>query len=914
MDQLDHIVLACVEAKLFASAPPKMVGRYEILGQIGTGGMGAVFAAYDPQLDRRVAVKLVHADKKRGGKLLAEAQALAEVAHENVVEVFDVGMDGDELFIGMELVEGHDLEAWLAEEPRDWRAVLAVFLAAGQGLNAAHARGVVHRDFKPANVLIGKDGRVRVADFGLAAAVQEHEGEEETARETLDRTVTGPVAAGTPAFMAPEQHRGAATDPRTDQFAFCVSLYEALYGERPFRGESMADLERAKLVGLPKPPPGSGVPRWILSVLRKGTAPTPGQRYRDMPALLRGLRRRRSLPPWAAAGIGLAAAAGVAWVATARERCDGERGFGKVWNAERSAALERAVTGTEASYAEETALLLRTRLDAYAARWIEAASAVCRDRSDDAVEPLVLDVRQGCLDRRREEVRVTLEVLEHADSVERAVMTVADLPEPSTCSNLGADDRPVVSPEDAVLADALRLRLARATALAGVGDGDEGRDEARDVRADAKRAELADVVLEATLALGRIEQLRGNAKVAAEHLSAAALEATAGRHDAVAAEAAIAMIQIAGGWQASFEAAEDWNRHAVAALERMGTPPTLEANRLYSMGILSVMRSDPDLGQPQFERALALHRETLDEHHPRIVADLAGLADAKLRAGDDAGGLEYAELAHKSAQQAFGERHPKTATVRITLGHTLFRAAEYEQAALYFERARADLEASVGPESPILVPAYTGLGASLQRAGDLDAALAAFERADEVGAAVAGHPNVAVTANLLAEIRIERGEYEAALAQAERSVATREKIFGADHPELAIALLTEAKALVGLGRGEEAWRKVERVERVVADQPLPGPKKVYRLSVTGQALLALGRDDEAAQRLEAARREQEAIGAAKYDRAEVDFHYARALARTGERAKAVALAKAARDAFGDDAPQQVARVDAWLAR
>jgi tetratricopeptide (TPR) repeat protein len=613
----------------------------------------------------------------------------------------------------------------------------------------------------------------------------------------------------------------------------------------------------------------------------------------------------------------VAAVAGIAWIATGPQPCDGDRGIQKVWNAERRATLTDAVIGTEAAYAGETARRVSSRLDAYVARWTEAALTVCRERGRGEVDPVVLDVRQGCLDRRREELKVTLDVLEHAASVERAVMTVADLPDPSICSTLGADDRPIVSADAAALVDALRLRLARSAALAGVGDFDAAVEEASAVRADAEEAQLAEEALEGQLALGRLEQLRGNPEAAAEHLSAAALQATAGKHDAIAAEAAIAMIHIAGGWQASFEAAEDWNRHAVAALERMGMPPGLEANRLYSMGVLGVMRADPDLGQPLFERALALHRETLDEEHPRVALDLAALADAKLRADDTAGGVKYAELALASAKRAFGEHHPRTAVVRITVGNVMFRIGEYEQAGLYFERGRDDLEASLGLDTPVLGPAYEGLGAALQRIGDLDAALVAFERANEVvngERGIAGHPNVARIANMLAEVRIERGEYDAALAQAQRSVAMREKIFGADHHELVVALLTEARALLGLGRAEDAWRRIERVDRVVGDRELSGPREVYRLSVSGQALLALGRDAQAVAFLEAARRKQEEIQAATFDRAEVDFHLARALDRTGDRARAETLAMAAREAFGDRAPQQVARVDAWLAR
>jgi serine/threonine protein kinase len=226
------------------------VGRFLIERLVGSGAMGHVYAAYDPQLDRRIALKVLRPEVRAGdheARLLREARLAAKLTHENIIVVYDVGvLPGDQLFVAMELVEGRTLRQWLADEKRGWREVLAVLASAGRGLAAAHASGLVHRDFKPDNVLVGSDGRVRVTDFGLARSA--------SAATPLPDDVTTPLTVtgalvGTPAYMAPEQLRGEHADARSDLFGFCVSLYEALSGERPFAGSTIAQLTQAIVDG-----------------------------------------------------------------------------------------------------------------------------------------------------------------------------------------------------------------------------------------------------------------------------------------------------------------------------------------------------------------------------------------------------------------------------------------------------------------------------------------------------------------------------------------------------------------------------------------------------------------------------------------------------------------------------------------
>jgi hypothetical protein len=295
-----------------SAVTPDKIDRYMLIRPLGAGGMGKVYAAYDPDLDRKVAIKLLHADgagsADHRARMLREAQAMARVASPNVVQVFDVGAFDDQIYITMELVAGGTLRGWLAEAPRTWRDIVRVFVAAGRGLAAAHAKELIHRDFKPDNVLVDGD-RVCVGDFGLATArgapVRASLAELAVEPAELDRRVTeaGSIL-GTPAYMAPEQLAGEEADARSDQFAFCVALYEALYRVRPYEAPSIPALIAVMSERAVRPP--AGLPSWLRAVLARGLATDRARRYPAMADLLadleRGLARRRRM--WTAAAIG----------------------------------------------------------------------------------------------------------------------------------------------------------------------------------------------------------------------------------------------------------------------------------------------------------------------------------------------------------------------------------------------------------------------------------------------------------------------------------------------------------------------------------------------------------------------------------------------------------------------------------
>jgi serine/threonine protein kinase len=277
------------------------VGRYEVVEKIGAGGMGEVYRARDPQLHREVALKLVKPQFMRGrggaehrARLLREARAMAQLTHPNVVRVYDVGEHEDGVFLAMELVEGTDAAKWYRAERPKWQRVLGVFRAAGRGLAAAHAAGLVHRDFKPANVLVGDDQRVRVMDFGLARAVEDVRGDDAPTQPdpSWSEIVTSHgVVVGTPAYMAPEQFVGLPADARSDQYAYCVSLWEALFLRLPFGGANARAIGAAKANDeLRMPPPDSDVPRALVDVLARGMASDRERRFDAMRDVLRALR------------------------------------------------------------------------------------------------------------------------------------------------------------------------------------------------------------------------------------------------------------------------------------------------------------------------------------------------------------------------------------------------------------------------------------------------------------------------------------------------------------------------------------------------------------------------------------------------------------------------------------------------
>ncbi|MCH9688704.1 MAG: serine/threonine-protein kinase, partial [Deltaproteobacteria bacterium] len=517
-------------AEADASTPPSVhrIGRFRVVERLGRGGMGVVYRAYDPELDRPVAIKVLRPDVHGAGerdaqaRLLREAQAMARLSDPNVIMVHEVGTVDDRVFVAMEYVEGPTLRQWM-HQPRPWTTVLPVFLGAGQGLAAAHRAGLVHRDFKPDNVLIDPEDRVRVLDFGLARALEDHGTDGSTPvtpiaeRPDVDSlhtplTQTGAVM-GTPAYMAPEQMLGHCADARSDQFSFCVALYEALYRQRPFAGDTLATLSMNVVRGrLREPPAEARVPGRLFTALRRGLTVDPDARFERMEDLLGALEQppthwwRRALVVGALGATATVAMAGL-WREDATDACGGLRDqLTGVWDPARREQVRDAIEGTGRDFAPRVAQTTLGMLDTYAAGWITQAEDACGaalvGQPDDEAER-----RRDCLEQRRVELGALVDALAEAEEgmVHAAVTATADLTDLGACADPRrlSDQHVVDDPEVRQQLARARGQLAHAKARGALGHYDEAVELASEVIERARA--LGSPTLEA---MGRM--IRGN--------------------------------------------------------------------------------------------------------------------------------------------------------------------------------------------------------------------------------------------------------------------------------------------------------------------------------------------------------------------------------------------------------------------
>lgn len=455
------VLAALVRGDREAWKPGARIGRYVLGARIGKGGMGSVFRAEDLELGRGVALKKLHAgagDDERA-RLLREARAAAQLQHPNTVAVYEVGESGGESYLAMELVDGETLTAWLASTKRSRADILRILVQAGRGLAAAHARGLVHRDFKPDNVLVDKTGRARVADFGLARHGEPASGGPPVAMQLSRMTQTNTLS-GTPAYMAPELVEGDAPNARTDQYAFAVTAFEAIHGQHPFRGDTVEALWLEMSSG--RIAAGSkSVPAWLDKHVRRGLAVDPKARWQSVAAMVDALESPPRGKTFLAVGAALVVIAGgaVAYAATrepARSPCEGAgTDIAAVWPGRR-ADLGKLANAPEIAAA----------LDGFASQWQDGARASCRATESQTQTPELAEKRAICLDRARIKLSAAIEAI--AQSPVGARATVDELPDLAPCDDLDALKRgvdvPVLKGEREELR-AAEIELARAETL-----------------------------------------------------------------------------------------------------------------------------------------------------------------------------------------------------------------------------------------------------------------------------------------------------------------------------------------------------------------------------------------------------------------------------------------------------------------
>ena len=727
------------------------IGRYVVLGLLGRGGMGEVYAAYDPELDRKIAVKLLRA---RGGneaaadgktRLLREAQAIARLSHPNVVVVYDVGTFRESVFIAMEFVEGHTLGYWLQAQTRRWREVLDVYVAAGRGLVAAHAAGLVHRDFKPDNVMITKVGHIRVMDFGLAreqtttdepslagqlaldagaraAALADTFGAgidpDATAKLGTDGlpeatttasggylrlklTQTGAML-GTPAYMAPEQFAGTGGDARSDQFSFCVALYEGVYGRRPFEGDNALALMANVVAGtVTDPPPEARVPAWIRRILLRGLSTEPKNRYPSMTELLAALghdpavRRRRWLT--AAMVAALVAGGGVGahrFTAGQRAICAGGPGrAAAVWGTDRRAAIERAFTKSgnrRAALAFSGAAAL---FDQYVARWTGMYEESCQAtnvRGEQSAE--VLDLRMGCLGERLSSLRALSDVFASADSgvVDNAVSAAGSLPSLDRCADVAMLRAVIKPPADPLLRAKVfstREEVAKVNALGIAGQCDRAKTMGMTVLDAAKGIGYAPLAAEASFTLGRLVDNCIAPRQGIEYLEGAVVSAEASHDDEVVLGASIYLATLYADRVLDLHLSQFWIRHAEAILARSPNHPVLESwVSVARSALLSAEGRDAD-ALVEDKRALALKEAALGRLNADTAVSMMNVAARLHTLGRDAEAIPIGDQAIEVFTKLLGVDSTSVAQALVNQSECLTSVRRFDAARAAIGRA-----------------------------------------------------------------------------------------------------------------------------------------------------------------------------------------------------------------------------------
>jgi tetratricopeptide (TPR) repeat protein len=909
------------------------VGRYLLLDRLGTGGMGVVYAAYDPELDRRIALKLLSPDGPHGAsspegqlRLQREARALARLSHPNVVTVYDVGSVGPQVFVAMELVDGQTLRSWLAGEPRPWQQVVRCFVEAGRGLAAAHAVGLVHRDFKPDNVLVGRDGKVRVTDFGLARTV---EPVPEASADSLQGQGQAPrvggvtsaqagsarasslagAQAGTPRYMAPEQWLGAATGPFTDQFSFCVALWEALHGEPPFEGDSLAALSQAVLEGRLRAAPArrQGVPARIQAALVQGLQREPSARHASMEALLTLLefdparRRRRTLALVTAGGLVLGLpVAGAMWRAyNPVELCAGGRErVLAVWGETAREGVRRGLVASGAPGAETTWEVLSRRMEGYTADWASMHREACEatrvrgEQSDD-----LLGRRMLCLDRALHRVSALARELERADraTAGKALDAAHALPLLRECADAEALLGAPRLPEDpAVRQQVLTLReqISELETLRELGRLKEAIPRAEAVTKAAEALPYRPIQAEALLIEGDLRRVDYQLPSAAEVLRRAALRAEAGRQDAIALEAWIYLLLLDGSDRKELAEARRSLEHAQATLERLG-----RRDLRLEMKLLGA-RAGLAYAEGRMAEALALDQERASRVEQELGPDAPALAPALHNLSSSLVTLDRKDEAFAAIQRSLTlhERHWGRDTLNYASALNALAVIErgrkrYPEARAAYEQALGIYARITGERSAYYSQALSNLAILLHFQGEHEAALAHFQRAADIEREVLGADSerFANTLTHMTQAYNKLGRYEESLAAGREALAIRTAKLGPRHVMVASTLDSLGMTLRKLGRRPEALEHFQRAQDIVtASLPEDHAYHIITQAHVGEEQLALGRAAQARASFERAMALDQRRPQPLYKKEEFQFLLAQAAWEIGgpERARA----------------------------
>lgn len=804
--------------ELAANETPTHFGRYHLLTTLGAGGMGSVHLAFDPLLERRVALKILRSPASCGPsselatepgtgakagsgpdqeRLQLEARTLAKLDHPNIVDVYDVGSEHGRVYIAMEYLQGQTMRRWL-DEARGWRVIVEIMLQAGRALAAAHATGLVHRDFKPDNIMIDAEGRATVVDFGIVRSigsrdpeldnelVATHKARRSKKSASRDKLTTTGSVMGTPAYMAPEQSSGVPCDGRADEFSFCVTFFEALYGRRPFQDYGTHEGLAAHAAMQPDLPEHARfVPKWLHALLVTGLSGDPRDRHGSMERLVGAIEAqlhgaKSSRRAWAG-GLALA---GMLLAVTQHSELLGASDpcprahdqWQQVWTDEQKATIELAMTQTRVPWAADTWSRIERRIDARVNTWLDVHTRVCTEtRVLNRASDRDFDERMRCLRLDRARLGAISSELAQADAemMSRALQAAESIPDPERCLDAVELRKSRPWPQDwATLREVELLRMELATVNTAYETGRWRRAAKIGHALNHKALELGyrPLLAETNLLLSNISFDLGNADAALEHARATVLHASASGFRTPAAAATIRQIftlsTIGKVDAADALVDEAWNRLAAA-----GTPYDLESLLLNNQGIIAAIRGKLATAHEHFSAAIAASRSHVGPQSSEMSGVINNLALVHKAEGNFAEALELLQESVRLDTAALGPDHPELALSKANIARTRLNLGQPRQAVVGARRALALCESAAGDRSQgcafnrkILRSALYMLGAHREieqlNRGRNTGKQSRYARADQW----AGN----------ARLEFARGRLKPALAQLERALAVFE--------------------------------------------------------------------------------------------------------------------------------------------
>ncbi len=816
-----------------------VIGRFEIRRELGRGAMGIVYLAYDPELDREVAIKVLINDgplaAEEAERLQREGQSLARLSHPNVVSVHEAGIEETQRYVVMERLTGHTLDEWLSEESRDAEEIMGVLRQAGAGLNAAHQAGLVHRDFKPRNVMVCANSDVKVTDFGLvrmvdggtdeALAKEQRGPNAQPSMTPLRLSITGSVI-GTPAYMAPEQLREGTATAKSDQFAYCATAYQALCGKRPFKGETLPALiesiEASETSGLTWPAGLSIRPR-IRSAIAKGLAVDSSKRHASMEILLEELKpkpagRRGRI---ALAGIaGIAIAAGAVSLATTEEHdraCDGaSQRMQGIWDSDAKTLVQKGLLATAETYAEDVWSRIETRMDSFSSNWTATHTQTCEatvKHKEQSAE--LMDRKMACLDSQLGAARTLVEAWQQADSssVASAQQALRAIGSPADCTRSAELLQLTPLPGDATLKKRIRSleqEIAAASAQLHTGQWEVAVAASEGLVAEADQTDYRP--LQAQACMLRVDALETIAKPRAKELQSCSRVALAAGADRQQAELLIALISEHAEFMQA-EEVSDVNAQVEALLDRLGQPAELRialqgsnAEHLYRQGhhneaFTALKAALQELGHLDSDWATA-ERIALLSLQGRVQASLLQVEDAIL-SGEQAVAL---------IQSAYGDTHPNY-FAEMRHMRMMYKRLDPGPRKTEFLQTWAKAMEGAANDSDVFALQVKLLSA--------DSTETALQVSNELVAAAhqyygESHPDLAMAQRQYAEALSEVGRYADAEKAARAAVAMRYEYFGEADDQRGVLLSTLFDALGGQDKYAEA-EKVAHQAVVAAD-------------------------------------------------------------------------------------------------